>query len=361
MQKSVLEDTVKDINENFSKSKINKKVILYIEDTELKPDIAVSKLKNLVDRDIRIIIGPPTSSELNATMKYIDEKKIDVLLLSPSSTSPSLSKKDNIFRFVQNDTKQGKEIAEKMYNDGIRVVVPMLRTDSYGNELYNAMKINFEKLGGNVSTEIVKYNPHVGKFAGSLHRINFIMWNQELKDLSSLVSNAKQYSPSNSIGVYIIAFGEIVPILIQAQSYDNLSTVKWYGSDGTARNEHLLKHYKAREFANSTDFINPLMTLDEKNVKFELLEKNTKLELNIYNANAYDALWIAALTENISGNSTFGKLKENFNKIIESFQGASGAIKLDKNGDRFGNYDFWMVKENPITKDYEWEDVSNKH
>ncbi len=35
--------------------------------------------------------------------------------------------------------------------------------------------------------------------------------------------------------------------------------------------------------------------------------------------NAYDAVWIAALTENISGNTTFVRLKKNFNKIIDSY------------------------------------------
>jgi len=354
-QKAAIEEAVKDVNENFSSLKINKKVVLYVEDTERKPDVALAKLKKLADRNIRIIIGPPTSSELNATMKYINENKIDILLISQSSTSPSLSKPDNIFRFVQNDTNQGKQIAEKMWSDGIRLVVPMLRTDSYGNELYNAMKINFEKLGGNISTKVVKYNPHVGKFAGSLHRINFIMWNQELKSLSSAVSNASNFFPPDSIGVYIISYGEIVPILIQAQSYNNLKTVKWYGSDGTAKNEHIIKHHKAREFANDTDFLNPLMTLNDKNEKFKLLEKDTKRELNIYDANAYDALWIAALTENISGNMTFVNLKDNFNKIIHTYKGASGKIKLDGNGDRFGDYDFWRIMKNDSINYYEWE------
>jgi hypothetical protein len=39
------------------------------------------------------------------------------------------------------------------------------------------------------------------------------------------------------------------------------------------------------------------MALNETNLKFKSLENNTKLkELNVYDANAYDALWIALLT-----------------------------------------------------------------
>ena len=81
--------------------------------------------------------------------------------------------------------------------------------------------------------------------------------------------------------------------------------------------------------------------------------------MNAYDANAYDALWIAALTENISGNILLMKLKAKFNNIVHSYQGASGNIKLNRYGDRIGNYDFWMVKETE-TNDYEWGKVTEK-
>ena len=47
-QKAVLLQGVKDINENFSKSNIHKRVVLQIEGTEIKPDVAVAKVKKLV-------------------------------------------------------------------------------------------------------------------------------------------------------------------------------------------------------------------------------------------------------------------------------------------------------------------------
>ena len=129
-----------------------------------------------------------------------------------------------------------------------------------------------------------------------------------------------------------------------------MDKVNWYGSEATAKNERLLKHQKAVEFAYKTNFTGPLLSLNDTNKKFELLENVTKLKLNPNDANVYDALWIAALTENISGNTTFAKLKNNFNKIIDSYQGASGNIKLDSYGDRIGNYDLWMIKENELIR-----------
>ena len=211
---------------------------------------------------------------------------------------------------------------------------------------FKAMNKSFTDLGGKVS-EGVTYDPHVGKFAASLHRINFIMWDQELKSLSDALNKAKQnfstLEESNSkVGVYIIAYGEIIPILLQAPSHPGLDTVKWYGSDGIAKNEHLLQHDESLKFVKTTKFVAPLMTLNKTNEKFVSLEHNIGLELNSYDANAYDALWIAALTQNLSGCISLEKLKENFNNIINSYSGASGEIKLDDKGDRKGEYDFWV-------------------
>ena len=38
-----------------------------------------------------------------------------------------------------------------------------------------------------------------------------------------------------------------------------LDKVSWYGSEATAKNERLLKHQKAVEFANKTKFLSPLL------------------------------------------------------------------------------------------------------
>jgi ABC-type branched-subunit amino acid transport system substrate-binding protein len=351
-QLAVLQKAIDDVNENFSKSNIHKKVVPQIENTEIKSDVALAKVKDLVGRGIRIIIGPQTSGELKKIKEYADQE--DVLLISQSSTAPSLSKKDNIFRLLQNDTNQAKKIAEKMRSDGIEVVIPILRNDTYGNELYNITKANFEDLHHHFSNAI-KYDPHVGKFAGSLHRINFIVWDQKLKDVNSAVRSAAS-SVKNSyskVGVFVISYGEIVPLLFQAPSHTELDKVNWYGSEATAKNERLLKHQKAVEFAYKTNFKSLSLSVD--GTKIGLLEKATKQKLNSNDANVYDALWIAALTANISGNRT-----ENFNRIIDSYQGVSGNIKLDSYGDRIGNYDLWMIKQNVTNKNYEWKKIKEK-
>ena len=48
-----------------------------------------------------------------------------------------------IFRLLQSDNNQGKRIAEKMWSDGIRVVVPIWRDDDYGDRTLQSHKCKF--------------------------------------------------------------------------------------------------------------------------------------------------------------------------------------------------------------------------
>lgn len=105
----------------------------------------------------------------------------------------------------------------------------------------------------------VGYTPHTGDFSTSLNRINFIIWDQDLKSLSSKVKEAVAQFGDSKVGVYLVSFDEVVPIFIQAQNFPILSTVKWYGSDGSALNDKLARNADAANFAkkraSSTQFM----------------------------------------------------------------------------------------------------------
>jgi ABC-type branched-subunit amino acid transport system substrate-binding protein len=230
---------VDDVNIELAKSGSSSRVALIIEDTKTDPDVALEKLKDLASKGIKIVIGPMTSANVAAVKDYADENGI--LIVSSSSTAPSLAiPNDNVFRFVPDDTHQAEALAKHMWDEGTRVVIPIWRTDVFGNNLQSLLKEQFEKLGGKV-LEGVGYDPPVGNFAASLHRINFIVWEQELKSLTSKVNDAVSQYGADKVGVYIVAFDEIVPIMIQANRHQELQSVRWYGSDGSAQNEGLIK------------------------------------------------------------------------------------------------------------------------
>jgi ABC-type branched-subunit amino acid transport system substrate-binding protein len=358
---------VEDVNNQFAKAGLPTRVGLIIEDTRTDPAVAVEKLEDLASKGIRIVIGPSTSAAVAAVKEYAD--KNDILIVSSSSTAPSLAiPNDNVIRFVPDDTHQAEILAKQMWDEGKRVVIPIWRTDVFGNNLQSALKESFERLGGKM-LDGIGYDPPVGNFAASLHRINFIVWEQELRSLTSKVNDAVKLYGADKVGVYIVAFDEIVPILIQANRHQELQSVSWYGSDGSAQLEGLIKNVEAAEFAVKTNFLNPIYGLDATD-SFKKLETRIVEEIDrvptSYGQVTYDEFWVAALTlKDVSAlqQDDIGSLREAFINTANSYVGVTGRTELNDAGDRkYGSYDFWAVR--PVYKDvnnkssFEWANVA---
>jgi branched-chain amino acid transport system substrate-binding protein len=358
---------VDDVNNQFAKTGLSTRVGLIIEDTKTDPAVALEKLKDLASKGIRLVIGPSTSAAVAAVKEYADEN--DILIVSSSSTAPSLAiPNDNVIRFVPDDTHQAEILAKQMWDEGKRVVIPIWRTDVFGNNLQSALKESFESLGGKM-LDGVGYDPPVGNFAASLHRINFIVWEQELRSLTSKVNDAVKQYGADKVGVYIVAYDEIVPILIQANRHQELQSVSWYGSDGSAQLEGLIKNVEAAEFAVKTNFLNPIYGLDATD-SFNKLETRIVEEIGrvptSYAQVTYDEFWVAALTlKDVSAlqQDDIGSLREAFINTANSYVGVTGRTELNDAGDRkFGSYDFWAVR--PVYEDlknkasFEWTNVA---
>jgi branched-chain amino acid transport system substrate-binding protein len=165
-----------------------------------------------------------------------------------------------------------------------------------------------------------------------------------------------------------------VPIVIQAERHSGLSSVKWYGSDGSALNEGLVKNVDASKFAVSTSFANPIYAVDdESNSRFSEVSDHVTKEIGhphrSYAEVAYDALWVAALTleqerENKTSNENETLSKTLF-KVAESFDGITGKTMLNDAGDRIaGSYDLWAVREEnggSSGSEYEWKRIETFH
>jgi branched-chain amino acid transport system substrate-binding protein len=353
---AALKIATKDINEYLSKTHSSIGIELVIEDTQSNPSISLERLKYLAAKGIKIVIGPATSAAVQGVKDYAD--KNGIVLISPSSTAPSLAiAGDNLLRFVPDDSHQAQAISKLMWNDGIRVVVPFWRTDVYGNDLVKATKHSFQELGGRVA-DGVGYIPNTGDFAASLNRINFIVWDQDLKALDSKVNQAISQYGTDKIGIYFVGFDEIAPIFIQAQNHPTLSKVKWYGSDGSTLNNKLIRNTEAAAFAVKTGFPTPIYAVENdnderlKHVEAQIHEQIERTPRS-YASVAYDALWVAALAENnTKATRDINYLKNTIVKIADSYNGITGNTTLNQFGDRkYGDYDFWAVKDSESTHD----------
>ena len=371
--KVALEKSEHDVNKYFEKMNSSSRFNLVMANSKSSPEDSLEAIKQLHSIGAKIIVGPATSTAVLGAKEYADTN--DIILISYSSTSPLLSiSGDNLLRLVPDDVNQGKVIAERMIDDGIKVVVPMWRGDIYGNELYKSTKYQFEKLGGKMEKGI-NYKPHTGKFATSLHRINFIMWNEDLERLNSIVSEAIKKYGNKSVGVFIISYDEITPILIQSSMYDSLGNIRWYGSDSIAQNHHITKNIDSALFAIKTNFSNPLYSIDTKSPKVHELSEMLENELHdadsiTYPAIAYDSFWISSLSLDTNStnsylvdhkNSSKNSFKDIVSETTESFdKGISGKIQLNDAGDRIGeNYDFWHISKDIQKSHYVWKTESN--
>ncbi len=86
--------------------------------------------------------------------------------------------------------------------------------------------------------------------------------------------------------------------MIQANRHEGFESVRWYGSDGSAQNEGLIKNLDAAEFAAKTNFLNPIYRVNASD-SFKKLESRIVEEIGrvprSYAEVTYDEFWVATM------------------------------------------------------------------
>ncbi len=344
-----IEFAAEDINTFFTTSGINQKLILDVVDTRTDTAEALKQLKIFYDKGIRMIIGPYSSAELSHIKNFADSN--GMLVVSPSSVAVSLAiPNDNIFRFVSSDVVQGKAMSKMLSEDKIKVIVPVIRNDLWGNDLVNATGTDFINAGGMVQTS-VRIEPGDTGFAAALD------------ELDAVVAEELTHHNPNELAVYMLSFAEGTQILREAKKHAHLNNVYWYGGSAFAQNASLLNDTAAVLFAYTHGLPCPIFGLDEaaKNIWQPLksrIENKIARTPDVYAFTAYDAVWVLMRAYRSAGkNPSCDMLKEVFMNEAGSYFGASGNTLLDVNGDRaVGNYDFWAVKSDSTS--YSWKRIA---
>ena len=345
--KAALNLALGDMNDYLSEVGADIRMKLIVEDTGTDPALALEKLKNLDKKGIKIIIGPQTSLEMQSVKDYADQNNI--LLISPSSTAPSLAiSGDNLFRFCPDDSHQAEALAALMWQDNIRAVVPMWRGDNWGNELAAATKGSFDSLGGRV-LDGIKYAPSTNDFSS------------ELSALSARIEETVAAYGTEAVAVHLISLEEAATILNQVSDYPALSSVKWYGSDGAALSKAIVNNEGSAKSASRLGFVCPIYGEGE-NDKYRLIQTRIENELkgraDAYALASYDALCVAVqvyLTTGITEDTTV--LKKALQQVSQTYYGTTGWTVLNQAGDReFADYDFWAIRQEVDA--FEWQHVA---
>lgn len=347
---TVLNYAIADVNDYLEDNFAFFTLELHREDTGTDSLRALQKLQALHAQGIKVVIGPQTSAEASALRAYAEQN--DMILLSPSSVAISLAiPGDNLYRLPPSDYIQAKAMARMLIDDNIKQLVTIKREDVWGNDLYQAVKSEFEKMGGQAQI-VISYNAKEHSFEDYVNTLD-----------QSVASFLSSYE-NDEVAVYMISMGEGMNILEAAAEKDNLGKVRWYGASAFAENKNLINNKIAADFAISRGLPCPIFGL---NPDFELdfwgpIMKKTDAALgrktDIYALCAYDALWLAALTyERASDNADINSMLEALNYQAEHYAGPSGYTAFNEAGDRAAaNYDFWSPYKDG--DEYSWKTVA---
>ena len=314
------------------------RIELTIHDTESLPPTAAYNLNNLYDDGIRLVIGPCTSEEVSLIKTIADQN--NMLMISGSATTAGLAVTgDSLMRFVVDDTAQAEVLSDKLLQDGISKIAVFYRPDIYGQGLADALAEAFTTVGGSV---IAEYSYSRG---GDQE-----LFQTQLAELQIVVENEQSAEPADEIGVVVVFFQEGITLLHEADAFETLDTLKWFGTDSLAKNNLLLADSQAAAFAARTGlrcssmaaFTNDAYTAVEAQLQAQL-GKDISVFAMIY----YDAVHILSQALEQVGEADVEALKEKIREVVTEYQGATGPFELNNADDRTGpkKFDFWTVTD----------------
>ncbi len=269
-------------------------------------------MSRLLSKDkVTAVIGALTSTNTMAITKLADDNKVP--LVSPVATNVLVTKnRKYVSRVCFSDSFQGVVAAEYLYNNlgKKRVAIVIDSKSDYSIGLAKNFQKAYKKLGGKIIKKIIIT-------AGD-------------KDFKAQIATLKSLKPE---AVYMpIYSNEAALIAIQAKQMGFKSV--FMGSDGMTADDVFFKIGK--------DAVNGFYSTDlfsaDAPINTELGKKFSKLYKEKYNQKVHpfaimsaDAYFLI-----VDAMQKCGDNRECINKTIRAtkdFQGASGVISLDKNGD----------------------------
>ena len=341
---------IKEVNENGGL--INSTVVVIVEDTQTSEVAAIDAAIKLVDIDkVPVIIGTTGSGPSMAIIEKTTGN--GVLQISSSNTGVEFTNypdNDLYFRTAPSDALQGKAMARLAIAEGFTTASTLVINNVYGVGFEEVFKEEFEKLGGTV-LESVKYDP-----AGTI--------------FDSEVEKACGQEPDF---VMLCAYPETGSIILKA-AYErgHMENIDWLLSEGL-RDETLAELVGQDEGGNYIVAGLKGTTPDPRvagpahdSFKEKFTEEYGK-EPTTYCSNSYDAAAVVALAIEKAANAAGTDIRDSIRDIANApgeevtdigealeliregkdinYQGASGEITFDDNGDVLGNYAEWSIDD----------------
>lgn len=125
-----------------------RKIELVVKDIQGSPEKCKVAFKELIDEDIKFVVGPIFSAMAKATLASIEGQ--DILVMSPTMSTDFLSGKDDNFIRISSTTRlQGEVIADNILSQRFKSMAAVydLRNKSYTELIYNTIRDLVKKNG----------------------------------------------------------------------------------------------------------------------------------------------------------------------------------------------------------------------
>jgi len=304
------------------------------EDSATSPVIALEKLTALNAKGIGIIVGPETSSNIRNIKGYADSN--NMLLVSCCSSAPALAiPNDSVYRLVPDDSNQGTAISKLIQHEGIQVIVPVWRADTWGDGLSDATTGSFVERGG-IIDDGVRYNPESPEFSASTSL------------LAEKVQGYVDEYGADKVAVLFLGFAEILQFTQSASEHEVLDDVRWFGPGANTKEHKLIDDPIGLEFSTSVQFTTVQFAVT-KNPKYERVQAHLTEQLgrapNTFVHSSYDAVWIIGQSILQTQSTDVSKIKSVISDVAEHYYGAIGPTIFNEAGDLAeANYEVWGIR-----------------
>ncbi len=330
-------------------------VSLIAEDDQTDPSAGSSAMTKLAEVDrVAGVVGSFASSVSGAAVDIAVRNK--VMMVSPGSTSPVFTERAQNGEFdgywartAPPDTYQSQALAALAQKQGFKNISTVAINNDYGVGFEQQFIDAFTKTGGNIVGKPVRYDPKA----------------------ATLDSEAKSAFDSKPDAVAAVLYAETGSVLLKSAFEQGLSDgVTILLTDGVYSDDFIEQVGKTADGKSIiAGALGTVPGADGKALKqfTSLWNEKTGKELTAYVPHNWDAAILMMLAAEASDANTGDGIKSQILQVANApgtevtdacqamelvrngeeinFQGASGNVDIDENGDVVGSYDVWQVAE----------------
>ena len=306
---------------------------------------------------ISYFVGPSSSGNLEPIIDYINEN--DYILISPTSTAPSLGKPDNVFRLSPPDTVDAIQTIHQMRDDNKKHIILVQRDDVWANGFADIILSHEDMVFYDI-------NDGTNNILWPVSNIDSFDFDTYAKHLDAQIQETVTKAGSEDrVGILYITFSDnFVRFLNAVENNADISddsgifSVKYYGTNSMI-DSILPSNANASKIAKGAGITATSYNIPDNEISLALKDTLQKLGIqytSYYFASAYDAVMLLgdAVSSTDSVTEAVQKIAST-NQYLGALDNNIG-ISLDASGDLVAHPEYNSIYELAQTgNQYTWQ------